>query len=269
MVKITGKILGLSGSIASGKNFIAQILQQKFAAEIFDADEVSHQLLLNDQNTILAFKEKFPSSYFESIKTNLDSNSSPIGFIKRSALAEIILQNSKNITEIEAILHPKIRQKYENFLNQAIAKNCRLVVLNIPLLLENSAYKCDAILAIIANKEVRKARFIARSLETTRNFYLQPSSKQQKIDDLLKEISNWLGLNPEVAGGNFSAGFLSEEKKKEYPQKPQEGQGKEKINKKDEKNLVEQLEAKFELLNQKQLSDEERLKIADFVFWND
>ena len=56
------KIIGLTGGVASGKNFVAEIFAQK-GAVIFDADKEVHRLLDSDKSTISKVKKIFPESF--------------------------------------------------------------------------------------------------------------------------------------------------------------------------------------------------------------
>lgn len=295
------RTIGLSGAIASGKNLIAKILQKKFDARIFDADAIAHDLLLKDYDTILALKSQFPSSYVESERCKTTSkiahSSNLAGQINRSALASLILQNQENLAKIEAILHPKIRQKYQEFLIEAETKHCQLVILNIPLLLESSAYKCDGILAIITSKELRKERFVRRALNKAQ----QDLTESQKIEEIVQmldqqnffeAIASWLiyeatdknkvfkisedlGTHSKSIKTRMASKFrLHFDKLNNELQLDLEGSSsfEEIDNRKFDEELqakIQRLETKFEMLNQRQLSSEERIKKADFVLFNE
>lgn len=146
-------IVGLTGGIASGKNFVADIFAKNGAA-IFDADKEVHNLMEYDESAINEVAEKFPGSFFE-------------GKINRSKLSELIFVNEdsyvKNIENLEKIFHPKVRNKYYEFLTRCEAEDKKIVVLNIPLLLETKSYDCDKIIAIIVDEDLRKKRFLERS----------------------------------------------------------------------------------------------------------
>ncbi len=185
------KIVGLSGGIASGKNSVAQIFS-KLGAEVFDADLLVHQLFLHDQQVINELSNYFP----ESMKN---------GVIDRKILSQIIAKNPQKITLIENIIHPIVRNNYKQFISKNVDDNKDLIILNIPLLHEKSYYKTDKIIAIIANEEIRRNRFIQRSNSDYKN----------------TDKENLLSLNK-----------------------------------------------KFLLLKNKQISDEERIKLADFIIVN-
>jgi len=142
------KIIGLTGGIASGKNFVADIFAQS-GAMIFDADKEVHEIFKSDQEAILKLSQHFPSSLVN-------------GEINRKILGEIVLQDASKLKILEEIIHPKVRKKYLHFLENVKKNKVEIAVLNIPLLLESKAYECDQIIALIASIEVRKERFLNR-----------------------------------------------------------------------------------------------------------
>ncbi len=142
------KIIGLTGGIASGKNFIAEIFAQNGAA-IFDADAEVHGLIDLDKSTIAEIKKHFPESFVDKK-------------IERKILGKIVFSDEKKLKILEKIIHPRVRKIYQKFLSNAKKQRAKFVVLNIPLLLESKAYKCDYIVAIIPSKKIQKERFLAR-----------------------------------------------------------------------------------------------------------
>lgn len=186
------KIIGLSGGIASGKNTVADIFHE-LGIEVFDADAVVHNLYLQDQEIIKLVAQNFLESFDGKI-------------INRKILSALISQNPSQIHILEKIIHPKIREIYQNFLEKNLQKKSNFVVINIPLLLESNQYKTDKIIAIIADEKTRQDRYIHRV-----------------VADLKK-------ANPD---------------------------------------LINELKNKFLMLKNKQISDEERIKKADFIIYND
>ena len=185
------KIIGLSGGIASGKNSVAKIFEE-FGVVVFDADELVHNLFLHDSSVINEIAQQFP----QALKGKV---------IERKILSEIIAKYPQQITIIENILHPIIRNKYQQFIIKSNQEQQKLVILNIPLLLENSFYKVDKIIAIIADDDLRRKRYIQRCLAD---------------NDDIEEIK------------------------------------------------IKQIEEKFFMLKNKQVSDEQRIKKADFIVYN-
>ncbi len=142
------KIVGLSGGIASGKNFIAEIFAKKGAA-IFDADKEVHHLISDDPEVLAAIEKIFPESVIDQK-------------IDRKTLAKVVFGDRKKLEKLEAILHPRVRENYRQFLDRSKKNNQKFVVLNIPLLLEAEGYDCDFVVAITAPIKLRKERYLAR-----------------------------------------------------------------------------------------------------------
>jgi dephospho-CoA kinase len=161
------KILAITGGIASGKNFICDIFK-KFNAEIFDADLIVHQLLKNDSEIIQQIAQNFPQSLENSESNQLQ--------ISRKNLGKIIFEDAKKRQILEQIIHPKIRQKYQNFIATNLENKTSFAVLNIPLLLESKNYKYDFLIAIKCDLETRKTRFYERY---QKQFSQENSTKQQ------------------------------------------------------------------------------------------
>ncbi len=144
------KIIGLSGGIASGKNSVAKIIKE-LGFQVFDADEIVHDLYLYNQSVIMQLSQEFTEAFDGKI-------------IDRKILSKIILKQPEKIKILESIIHPIIRNFYQKFLQENLEKYEEIVVANIPLLIETNHYKTDKIIAIIASEENRLQRFIKRSL---------------------------------------------------------------------------------------------------------
>jgi len=185
------KIIGLSGGIASGKNSVAEIFS-KLGVKIFDADLIVHDLFINNKIVIQQIAKEFP----QALKSSA---------VDRKIIAEIITKKPQKLAIIENIIHPLVRNNYQQFLTINDKSNEKLVILNIPLLQEKKYYKTDKIIAIITDEEIRRNRYIKRSIADIKN--------------------------------------------------------------KDE-IIISQLNEKFTLLKNQQISDEERIKIADYVIKN-
>ncbi len=160
------KIIGLSGGIASGKNAVANIFFD-LGIEVFDADAVVHNLYLQDQEIIELIAKNFPESFNKKI-------------IERKILSSLISKNPTQIHILEKIIHPKVREIYQNFLEKNLQKKANFVVINIPLLLESNQYKTDKIIAIIADEKIRQDRYIQRVIPDLKN----------ANPDLINELKN-------------------------------------------------------------------------------
>lgn len=165
------KIIGLTGGIASGKNFIADIFAKKGAA-VFDADLEVHKLLESDKSTIFKIKNFFPQA-FENKK------------ISRQILGKIVFSDPKKIKILEKIIHPQVRKKHAQFIKEAKKAGNKIIVLNIPLLLETKHYKTDYIIAVLVSKAVQKKRFLARAKrKNPKNFTKERKELAQRFEKI-------------------------------------------------------------------------------------
>ena len=148
------KIIGLTGGVASGKNFVARIFA-KNGATIFDADKIVHDILICDEDSILKVSRHFPQAI---IHKKID----------RKILGEIVFSDVKKLKILEEIIHPKVRQKYLEFIKNAQLQKQKIVVLNIPLLLERQGYNCHKIISLLIPPSIQKRRFLQRKKNETK-----------------------------------------------------------------------------------------------------
>lgn len=185
------KIIGITGGIASGKNFIANILAKQLDAKIFDADLEVHKILEFDKKTIDEVAKYFPKS-LENTKIN------------RQILGNIAFKDDKNLKILENIIHKKVRENYENFLYCAKNEGCKFIILNIPLLLEKQAYNFDELVAITIFPSIQKKRFILRNKKLGKNNLEDLEERFEKIR--AKQFKNFQRVKNAdfVINNNFS-----------------------------------------------------------------
>ena len=146
------KIIGLTGGIAAGKNFVANIFAKNGAA-IFDADAEVHDLFANEKGLISKVAQAFPQSAVQ-----LDNKVA----IDRKILGKIVFSDAKKLEILEDIIHPIIRKRHDKFLQQSRQEKRKIVILNIPLLLEKQGYECDKIISLLIPPSIQKRRFFSR-----------------------------------------------------------------------------------------------------------
>ena len=131
--------IGILGDIGSGKSFAAKM----FGYPVFNADEEVSKLYKKDKKIFVKLKKKLPNYIF----------SFPV---KKSEISKAILSNKSNLKKIIKIVHPEIRKKMKLFIKKNIHK--KIIILDIPLLLENKISQKRDILIYIDSKstEVRK-----------------------------------------------------------------------------------------------------------------
>ena len=167
--------IGILGDIGSGKSYIAN----SFGHPVFNADEEVGKIYKNDKKVFLKLKKILPK-YINSYPINKDE------------ISNAILINKSNLKKIIKIVHSVVRKKMNLFLKKN--KNKKVVILDIPLLLENKINKKNDILIFIdANKKK-----ILKKLKKRKNFNIRLFTKFKKIQLPLvykKQKSNFIIKN--------------------------------------------------------------------------
>ena len=110
--------IGIVGDIGSGKSYVAR----QFGFPVFNADNEVKKIYKKNKKCFKKLKRTFPKYIF----------SFPI---KKKELSNVVFENKNNVKKINKIIHPEVRLKMKKFLKKY--KNKKIVVLDIPLLLEN------------------------------------------------------------------------------------------------------------------------------------
>ena len=126
--------VGVMGGIGSGKSFIAKL----FNCPVFNADKEVNRVYKKDKNCFVNLKKKLPKFI----------NSFPV---KKKQLVKAIREDKKNLAKISSIVHPIVRKRMKVFL--AKNKKNKMVVLDIPLLIENKLNKKDDVLLFVKSKK--------------------------------------------------------------------------------------------------------------------
>ena len=136
--------IGILGDIGSGKSFVAK----SFGYPVFNADNEVAKIYKKSRVCFLKLKKLLPK-YIKTFPTD------------KTELTNAILSNKNNIKKIIKIVHPLIRKKMNLFLLKN--KKRKLVILDIPLLLENKINtKKDILIFVDSKKKDIEKRLIKR-----------------------------------------------------------------------------------------------------------
>lgn len=150
-------IIGLTGSIASGKTIVLSIIEQyllpKFACEIIDMDVIGHTILSVD--TVV--KEKVINYFGENILVN--------GYIDRKKLGKIVFKDHVALDFLNSCIHPiMINQITQRIKTGQINSDNKIFIISGALLFELYLnILCNTIVYIKSSKETRLSRLIQRS----------------------------------------------------------------------------------------------------------
>lgn len=175
-------VLGLTGSIGTGKSTTAGL----FAAEgipVNDADQVVHALYRGEAVPLI--ETAFPGSTRD-------------GVVDRGALSRMLAANPAQFPVLEAIIHPLVRAKERDFLDQARAAGEEIVVLDIPLLFETGGEKrVDHVVTVSCDPAVQRERVLARPGMTEEKFAMilarqMPDAEKRRRADTVIETDHGL-----------------------------------------------------------------------------
>ena len=141
------KIIGLTGGIGSGKTTIANYFST-LGIPVYIADDEAKKLMESSEVKD-SIKEKFGESIFDNTILN------------RAKLAEIVFADSGKLDQLNAIVHPAVRNHFKKWLLNHEASP--FVIYEAAILFESGNYKnCDYIITVTAPLESRIQRVIDR-----------------------------------------------------------------------------------------------------------
>jgi len=126
--------VGIIGNIASGKSFIAKL----FNCPVFNADREVNFLYKNSKQCFIKLKKVLPN-YIKSFP------------IKKSEIISAINNDKKNLKKLSSVVHPIVRKQMKNFIRKN--KNRKLVILDIPLLIENKLNMKNDVLVFVKSNQ--------------------------------------------------------------------------------------------------------------------
>lgn len=142
-------ILGLTGSIGMGKSTAAAHLRER-GLPVFDADAEVHRLYAGGK-AVERIERAFPGT------TTTEG-------VDRTKLSAALIAHPERLRELEAIVHPMVREAERSFLRAEARRGTRIAVLEIPLLLETGADKLvDAVIVMSAPADVQRERLLKRT----------------------------------------------------------------------------------------------------------
>ena len=157
------KVVGILGDIGAGKSLVAK----QFGYPVFNADKEVNKIYKNNKSCYKKLKNKLPKYI----------NSYPIN---KTELNKAILANKYNLKKIVSVVHPLVRNRMNYFLKKNVKK--KLVILDIPLLIENNLNKKKDILVFVDSKKKQ----INSRLKKRKNYNKKIIQKLRKLQKKLK-----------------------------------------------------------------------------------
>jgi dephospho-CoA kinase len=145
------KVCGLTGGVGMGKSTAAQFLRER-GAQVVDTDELARQLVQPGQPALAEIQTAFGGDLI-----------APDGRLRRDELARIVFADAAAREKLEAILHPRIRERWLAQIETWRGENRALAVVVIPLLFETRAEShFDKIICVACSAPAQRERLLAR-----------------------------------------------------------------------------------------------------------
>ncbi|PID55363.1 MAG: dephospho-CoA kinase [Micrococcales bacterium] len=156
--------VGLTGGTGAGKSTVSARLAELGAA-VVDADQIAREIVAPGAPALARIRQRFGAGVIGSD-----------GSLDRAEVARMVFADDAARADLEAIMHPLIAQRTEELFAQAKADGARVVVHDVPLLVEKQLQdNYDIVLVVHADAGQRIAR-----LARTRG--MSPDEARQRID---------------------------------------------------------------------------------------
>jgi dephospho-CoA kinase len=141
--------VGLTGGIGAGKSEVAAIFSS-LGALVIDADDLAREAVAPGSEGLRSIAERWPQVV------------GPTGELDRAALAALIFSDPNAREQLNAIVHPAVRALATE--RAAASAPGQIIIQEVPLLFETGFDEaCDRTVVVVADREHRIARVMARS----------------------------------------------------------------------------------------------------------
>ena len=190
-------ILGLTGSIATGKSTVAKLFLSA-GIPVVDADLGARAVVLPGAPGLADIIEHFGEAYLLSD-----------GTLDRKRLGALIFSDREKRKELDVLLKERINDWIQAEKVRYISEGHKLIVLDIPLLYEGGYEdSCDAVMVVYVPEELQVQRLMSRNHldadEAARRMQSQLSIEKKKeladfvidnsgtIEETKKQVNDWL-----------------------------------------------------------------------------
>lgn len=176
------KVLGITGSIGMGKSTVSRMFEQS-GVPVWEADREVEKLYRTGGEAVEPLMKAFGDDIL-----GLDG-------IDKGKLKEKLLDHHDQKKKLEAIVHPLVRKKMEEFKEQCLNQKHKLAALEIPLLLESGLQdKVDYVVVVSAPEGFQEKRVMGRKgmtrewFQKIKSWQLSDAEKQQRADFVIISV---------------------------------------------------------------------------------
>jgi dephospho-CoA kinase len=164
--------VGITGGIGSGKTTVCKVFEL-LGVPVYYADIEAKQIL--DSN--LEVKKNIINTFGNSVLNDEEK-------IDKKKLASLVFNNKENLEKLNSIVHPAVREHFENWLQQHSTQ--KYILKEAAILFESGSYKLvDKVIAVVAPLELKISRTMQRDKVTQAEVELRISN-QLNDDEKIK-----------------------------------------------------------------------------------
>jgi dephospho-CoA kinase len=187
------KKVAITGGLSSGKSSVCRLFEE-LGAYVVSADKIVHQLLFPDTT--------IGQRVIQLLGPDIIVNHQ----IDRSKIAKKVFDNAPLLKALEDIIHPAVKDEIEKQYQQAQQhRDFTVFIAEIPLLFEGNEYSFDFTVAVMADKEVCRKRFMQATGYDSTEFdrrmskQLDPAEKARRADFVLHNEGDLDHLRAQVS----------------------------------------------------------------------
>ena len=175
------KKIGLTGGIGVGKTYVSKIFK-KIGIPIFNADEQAKKCMVDDANLKAAVQLAFGENMY--LK----------GVLQKEELAKIVFNNSENLAKLNALVHPIVKQKFEDWCS---LQSTSMVIKEAAILFESDAHLAlDAVVCVSAPENLRISRVQKRDENSVEQILSRMSKQMPQTEK--EELADFIIVNNQV-----------------------------------------------------------------------
>ncbi|MCQ2516914.1 MAG: dephospho-CoA kinase [Saccharofermentans sp.] len=146
-------VLGITGSIGSGKSTVSSILRER-GLLVLDADEISRSVTAQNGEAIDEIEEVFGSKAIRADRS-----------LNRKYMSDLVFADNKLLDVLSSIVHKHVFIVMHKTLEEEVKKKTKCVVLDVPIPVNKGFVDhCDQIWAVTCDDVIRLRRLIDRGM---------------------------------------------------------------------------------------------------------
>jgi len=170
--------VALTGGIGSGKSLAGEYFEL-IGATVIDSDQLAREVV--ERGT----------EGFDEIVVAFGDEILRDGNLDRAKLAQLIFDDPKAKSTLEAIVHPRIQEAFDEILERCLPGD--VVIYQIPLLVETGAQdRFDFIITVSAPLELRRKRLLERGMKS---YEIEKRISAQATDAEREEVADFVFMN--------------------------------------------------------------------------